>query len=69
MAMTLRLPDELAEKLRALSETTGSSMQQLVTIAVNDYVTRNDKRRAIDGALDKILVDSADALRRLGEGA
>lgn len=38
MAMNLRLPDELANSLRALSETTGRSQQDLAREALEEYV-------------------------------
>jgi predicted DNA-binding protein len=42
MAMNLRLPDALAEALRALAERTGRSQQDLVRAAVDSYVRDYD---------------------------
>jgi len=38
MAMNLRLPDALAEALRALAEETGRSQQELAREALEEYV-------------------------------
>lgn len=38
MAMNLRMPDELAESLRTLSEKTGRSQQDLAREALEEYV-------------------------------
>jgi ribosomal 50S subunit-associated protein YjgA (DUF615 family) len=38
MAMNLRLPHDLAEELRALSERVGRSQQELVRQAVTEFV-------------------------------
>jgi hypothetical protein len=38
MAMNLRLPNELAEALRALAEETGRSQQDLTREALSEYI-------------------------------
>ena len=67
MAMNLRLPDTLNERVRSQAEAERVSMQALVTKAVEQYLTRNHKREMLDAGLAQLNVDFADALRRLGE--
>jgi predicted transcriptional regulator len=64
MAMTLRLSDEDTAALRAAAEREGRSMQEVVRIAVHEYVTRRTERR--DAALATIVSEDADLLDRLG---
>ncbi len=42
MAMNLRLPDELAERLRALADETGRSQQVLVRAAVEQFLDQQE---------------------------
>ena len=42
MAMNLRLPDELAERLRALADETGRSQQVLVRTAVEQLLNQQE---------------------------
>ncbi|MSO27474.1 MAG: ribbon-helix-helix protein, CopG family [Candidatus Nanopelagicales bacterium] len=42
MAMNLRLPDELAERLRTLADETGRSQQVLVRAAVEQYLDHQE---------------------------
>ena len=42
MAMNLRLPDELAERLRALADETGRSQQVLVRTAVEQFLDQQE---------------------------
>jgi predicted transcriptional regulator len=67
MAMNLRLPDELTERVREQADSEHISMQNLVVKATEEYVSRRSKRAMILAAVDGIKVDYADALRRLGE--
>jgi len=67
MAMNFRPPDELTIRLRRQADLEHTSVQALLVKAAEEYLTRHDKRRAIDEALDLILVESADAIKRLGE--
>lgn len=41
MAMTLRLNDEQSEALRKYAEEQGQSMQQVVKVAVDEYLARH----------------------------
>ena len=45
MAMTLRLTDEQAERLRATAEREHTSMQAVAIRAIEEYTTRRVRRR------------------------
>ena len=67
MAMNLRLTDELSERLREQAATEHISVQVLLTKAAEEYLARHTKRALIDGAMDDVMANFGDALRRLGE--
>lgn len=67
MAMTLRLDEPTNEALRARALAEGRSMQEIVRIAVLEYVERHTKADLLREVLDEDLPRYADALRRLGE--
>lgn len=67
MAMTLRLTDELTERVRLQAECEHTSMQSLVVRATQEYVDRHSRGAAIDAAMEKIKGRYGDVLRRLGE--
>lgn len=69
MAMNFRPSDELTVRLRRQANIEHTSVQALLVKAAEEYLGRHDKRHRLDEGLDVILVNSADALRRLGEGA
>lgn len=65
--MTLRLTDNQAEALRARAAAEHTSMQDIALRAVNEYIERHSRSDLVQGLTDRIKVDYADALRRLGE--
>jgi predicted transcriptional regulator len=67
MAMTLRLPEELDEKVKQQAKAERISAQTLLTKAAEEYVMRHSINAEIDDAMAEITVTFADALRRLGE--
>jgi predicted transcriptional regulator len=67
MAMNFRPNEELSERLREQAEAEHISVQILLVKAAEEYLARHTKRAMIDAAMDKITVEYADALRRLGE--
>jgi len=67
MAMNFRPTDELSEQLREQAAVEGISVQNLLTKAAEEYISRHTKRVLIDTAMDGIMVSFGDALRRLGE--
>lgn len=69
MAMTFRPSEELSVRLRAQADTEHTSVQGLLVKAVEEYLDRHAKNVLIDEALALIMVQSGEALKRLGEGA
>ena len=67
MAMTLRLDEQTNDALRERARTEGRSMQEVVQLAVVEYIDRHGRLEALDRVLDAELPRYADALRRLGE--
>ena len=67
MAMTLRLDESTNEALRARALAEGRSMQEIVRIAVMEYVERHSKADLLREVLDAELPRYDEALRRLGE--
>ena len=67
MAMTLRLDDQTNAALRNRAEAEGRSMQEVVRLAVTEYIDRHSRQDALDRVLDTELPRYAEALRRLGE--
>lgn len=67
MAMNLRIPEKLNEDLKVQADTEHTSVHALLLKAAEEYVARRNKRARILDAVDRIKVDYADALRRLGE--
>ncbi|MEV6494211.1 hypothetical protein AB0M20_37155 [Actinoplanes sp. NPDC051633] len=68
MAMNFRPTDDLAARLRKQADSEQTSVQVVLVKAAEEYLLRHDKTERINQALDVILVNSADALKRLGEG-
>lgn len=64
MAMNLRLPDEAASSLRALSERTGRSQQQLVREAVEEYL-RDYELRGFPPEVRHLLTPAARAFEHV----
>ena len=67
MAMTLRLDERTNDALRERDDAEGRSMQEVVKLAVAEYIERHSRLDAVDRVLDDELPRYADALRRLGE--
>ena len=67
MALNFRPSDELARRLREQAEAEQVSVQGLLVKAAEEYLARHSRRTLIDEAMDRITVEYADALRRLGE--
>jgi predicted transcriptional regulator len=67
MAMTLRLDEPTNDALRARAQAEGRSMQEIVRIAVLEYIDRHAKADLLTAVLDDQLPRYEDALRRLGE--
>jgi predicted transcriptional regulator len=69
MAMNFRPSDDLADRLRKQAAAEHTSVQSLLTKAVEEYLARHTKKAMIAREVDLVKSNFADALRRLGEGA
>jgi hypothetical protein len=67
MAMVLRLSDEQQRALRARADAEHTSMQDVALRAVDEYIERHSREDLVHGITERIKVDYADALKRLGE--
>ena len=65
--MVLRLSEQQHAALRARADAEHTSMQDIALRAVDEYIERHSREDLIHGLTDRIKVDYADALRRLGE--
>lgn len=65
--MTLRLSDDDTESLRAQAEREGRSMQQVIQIAVREYIDRHRHITRVRESSTRGATRYADALRRLGD--
>lgn len=65
--MTLRLPDDDLEALRAQAEREGRSMQLITQIAVREYIARHRHITRVRESSTRGAARYADALRRLGD--
>lgn len=61
--MTLRLTDEETEALRAAADREGRSMQDVVTTALREYLTKRDEFRAQQ--VDRFLAEDSELLELL----
>lgn len=67
MAMTLRLSDEDAQRLRTRAEADGTSMQDVATAAIRVYLDGSSRAEIVARALADTLARYPTTLRRLGE--
>jgi predicted transcriptional regulator len=65
MAMTLRLTEEQAQRLRETAAREGLSMQAVAVKAVEEYTNRRAEMRA--ALLDQVLTEDAGVLSRLAD--
>ncbi|MEO8889297.1 MAG: ribbon-helix-helix protein, CopG family [Jatrophihabitantaceae bacterium] len=65
MAMTLRLTDDEADALRAYSDASGRSMQDVAREAIRDYLGERSKHRA--QTLTRIVHEDAELLKLLSQ--
>jgi predicted transcriptional regulator len=63
-ALPLRLPDDLSERLREASADEGISMNNLVVVAIAEYLERRDLSHVL-GLARETAADHADVLDRL----
>jgi predicted transcriptional regulator len=64
--MTLRLPDDLHDRVTRQAATEDVSVQALANKAIREYLERRSLDADIDAAMDKIKSRYGDVLERLG---
>jgi hypothetical protein len=67
MAMTLRLSDADAQRLRERAEADGTSMQDVAVTAIQAYLDGRSRAELIDEALADTVQRYGTTLKRLGE--
>ena len=65
MAMTLRLSDKQSKALRKIAEQEGISMQEAALNAVDEYVSKRQKK--LNSIIDRIKTEDAELLDRLSK--
>lgn len=60
MAMTLRLDDKRSAALREVAEEEGRSQQEIVKMAIDEYVARRRHIRRREEAIDRIVTQNAE---------
>lgn len=67
MAMTLRIPDELNERLEELAAAEHMSKSAFVLRALREEADRRQRRTAVGEAFDYVMSHDAEAMRRLAD--
>lgn len=67
MAMTLRLSEQDAHRLRDRAEVDGTSMQDVAITAIRAYLDGRGRAEVIDRALTDTIARYGTTLKRLGE--
>lgn len=67
MAMNLRIDEATAQALRARAQADGRSVHQTVLIAIDQYLTRQQRSQRISVLAEQAATDYPEVLRRLGE--
>jgi predicted transcriptional regulator len=65
MAMTLRLSDQQSAALKKIAAQEGISMQEAALKAVDDYLSRRERRLA--DAISRVKNEDQELLRRLAQ--
>jgi len=67
MAFTLRLSDDEQRVLTAQAERMGLSQNEIVRVALREYIERQSKAELLAQVMDSELPPFAEALERLGQ--
>ncbi|HEV3463574.1 MAG TPA: ribbon-helix-helix protein, CopG family [Actinomycetes bacterium] len=67
MAMTLRLTDEETALLRQQAEREGRSMHEVVRLAIQERITRQDHNERVRRAAHRVATEHREILERLKE--
>jgi predicted transcriptional regulator len=65
-AMSLRLPDELSERLRTAATEEGESVNSAVVVAISDWLDRRDAEH-VQGLFEDTAARHARLLERLAD--
>ena len=65
MAMTLRLSDKQSAALKRTADQAGISMQEAALQAVDEYISRRQKR--LSDAISRVKTEDQELLRRLAQ--
>jgi predicted transcriptional regulator len=65
MAMTLRLSDKQSAALKRTADQAGISMQEAALQAVDEYISRRQKR--LSDAISRVKSEDQELLRRLAQ--
>lgn len=63
--MTLRTSEEQTEALRRQAAAEGRSMQAVALAAIDEYIARRAHKTKVDEALQRVVAEEANVLRRL----
>jgi hypothetical protein len=63
--MTLRVPDDMGDRLRAEAESASVSINQAIVTAIDEWLAKRAEERA-DEVFAQIAAERADLLHRLG---
>ena len=67
MAMTLRLDDDLDQRLEAYAAATGLSKQKIIEESLSVYLTRAQKTASVEEITRKILARDKELFDRLAD--
>jgi predicted DNA-binding protein len=65
--MTLRLSEELDQRISAHAQQAGISKQQLVVAAIEQHLDREDRTRQLREVVKKVVTRDAELLDRLAD--
>jgi len=67
--LTLRFPDHLKEKLEAVSEELGLSLNALVTIGIDEYLRKRSVKAPVRSSTVKVDSGRVDSLKNISRNA
>lgn len=67
MTMNLRLTDEQTAQLRDQAAAEHRSMQSVAVTAIEDYISRRQRKARLHAAIAEVVEQDAGILKRLGE--
>jgi len=67
MAMTLRLSEELEQKLSGIASELGCSKQKAIEVMIESYDMKSKRRAELDDALEFVLSHDKKLMQRLAD--